>query len=146
MRPRSFTLKTRIRNLELLQLRFEEDQCQARENLPRAKSAWESGTVTTGRGFLDSVCRTITELEDARYRESVAQSKRRQIEELTALQGRSFTHAQEVGDSRIRLDAVMSELERSTNAPKNNAEQPGLEEQGIDLADVRIMYSSPFFF
>lgn len=55
---------------------------------------WKSGNVTTGRGFLESVCRKIAELdEDARYRESVAQSKRRQIEELTGLQNRAYPGA-----------------------------------------------------
>jgi hypothetical protein len=58
---------------------------------------WKSGTVTTGRGLLDSVSRRIAELEeDARYRDTVAETKRRHIEELTGLQGRAFTHVQEL--------------------------------------------------
>ena len=92
---------------------------------------WKSGNVTTGRGFLDSVCRKIAELEeDARYRESVAQSKRRQIEELTGLQDRPFTHAQELADSRNRLETVKAELERSSNATKIGAGQHSSEEPG----------------
>jgi len=88
---------------------------------------WKSGTVTTGRGLLDSISRKIAELEDdARYRDNVAETKRRQIEELTGLQGRSFTHAQELAQSRTRLEELKAELERSTNRTTKESERQAI--------------------
>src|SRR5579871_1021541 len=99
---------------------------------------WKSGNVTTGRGLFDSMSRKIAELEeDARYRDTVAETKRRQIEELTGLQDRSFTHAQELAQSRTRLEEVKAELERSTNPPKNEHDPQTIpNHHGIDLADA----------
>ena len=98
---------------------------------------WKSGTVTTGRGLLDSISRKIAELEeDARYRDNVAETKRRQIEELTGLHGRAFTHGAELKRSRIRLEEVKAELERSTNSPQMHAEavgaSPNIETGAVD--------------
>ena len=105
---------------------------------------WKSGTVTTGRGLLDSVSRKIAELEeDARYRDTVAETKRRQIEELTGLQDRSFTHAQELAQSRTRLEEVKAELERSTNSSKMQGEPeatPSIE--SVELVNATFPSSS----
>src|SRR5947209_4438042 len=50
---------------------------------------WKSGTVTTGRGVIESVTRRIAELpDDATYRDRLAATKRRQIVELACLQTR----------------------------------------------------------
>jgi hypothetical protein len=79
---------------------------------------WKSGNITTGRGMVESVTRKIAELQDdAKYRDRIAESKRRQIVELTGLQDRAFTHADELTQQRRRLEEVMAELEKSTNPP-----------------------------
>jgi hypothetical protein len=84
---------------------------------------WKSGNVTTGKGLLESVSRKMAELdEDARYRDRVAETKRRRIVELTGLENRTFTHAEELEQQRRRLEEVKVELEKSTNttgAPEN---------------------------
>jgi hypothetical protein len=78
---------------------------------------WKSGNVTTGRGLAESVTRRIAELEDdARHRDRIAETKRRQIVELTGLQNRGFTHAEELEQQRRRLQEVKTELEESSNA------------------------------
>jgi N12 class adenine-specific DNA methylase/adenine-specific DNA methylase len=78
---------------------------------------WKSGNITTGRGLTDSVARKMAELEkDARQRDCIAETKRRQIVELTGLQDRAFTHAEELARQRVRLEEVKMELERSTLA------------------------------
>ena len=74
---------------------------------------WKSGNVTTGRGFLESVSRRVAELaDDAALRERIAETKRRQIVELTGLQDRTFTHADELESQRRRLEEVNAELQR----------------------------------
>lgn len=76
---------------------------------------WKSGNITTGRGLAESVTRRIAELQDdAAYRDRLAETKRRQIAELTALQDRSFTHADDLVHHQRRLEQVRSELESST--------------------------------
>jgi hypothetical protein len=78
---------------------------------------WKSGNITTGRGLSESVSRKIAELQDdAQYRERTAETKRRQIVELTGLQNREFTYAQELDQRRQRLQEVKVELAKSTNA------------------------------
>jgi N12 class adenine-specific DNA methylase len=78
---------------------------------------WKSGNITTGRGLAESVSRKMAEFEDdARYRDRIAETKRRQIVELTGLQGRTFTHADELEEQRRRLEEVKTELEKSTSA------------------------------
>jgi hypothetical protein len=77
---------------------------------------WKSGSITTGRGFAESVSRKIAELpDDATQRDRIAETKRRQIVELTGLQNREFTHADELQQQRRRLEEVKLELEKSTN-------------------------------
>jgi hypothetical protein len=77
---------------------------------------WKSGNITTGRGLVESVTRKVAELqEDAGYRDRIAETKRRQIVELTGLQGRAFTHDAELAEQRRRLEEVMMELEKSSN-------------------------------
>ena len=76
---------------------------------------WKSGNITTGRGLAESISRRIAELpDDARYRERTAETKRRQILELTDLQKREFSHAAELAHSRRRLAEVKAELEKSS--------------------------------
>jgi len=77
---------------------------------------WKSGNVTTGRGLVESVTRKVAELpDDAGYRDRIAETKRRQIVELTGLQDRAFTHDDELAEQRRRLEEVMAELEKSSN-------------------------------
>ncbi len=76
---------------------------------------WKSGYVTTGRGLAESVTRKMAELQDdAVQRDGLAQTKRRQIVELTGLQDRTFTHTDDLVQQRIRLEEVKKELEKST--------------------------------
>jgi len=78
---------------------------------------WKSGNITTGRGLAESVSRKIAELDDdARHRDRIAETKRRQIVELTGLQNRAFTHTDELAQQRRRLEEVKAELEKSSNA------------------------------
>ena len=78
---------------------------------------WKSGNITTGRGLAESVSRKIAELDDdARHRDRIAETKRRQIVELTGLQNRAFTHSDELAQQRRRLEDVKLELEKSSNA------------------------------
>src|SRR5205823_11590347 len=78
---------------------------------------WKSGYVSTGPGLAESVTRKMAELQDdALHRDRVAQTKRRQIIELTGLQGRTFTHADELVQQRLRLEEIKQELEKSTTA------------------------------
>jgi len=77
---------------------------------------WKSGNITTGRGLVESVSRKVAELpDDASYRDRIAETKRRQIVELTGLQDRAFTHEEELAEQRRRLEEVMAELEKSPN-------------------------------
>ena len=100
---------------------------------------WKSGNITTGRGFAESVSRKIAELEDdARYRDRIAETKRRQIVELTGLQNRAFTHTDELEQQPRRLEAVKLELEKSTNARRANGHQNGNEAAyGCGARDAR---------
>jgi hypothetical protein len=78
---------------------------------------WKSDNVTTGRGLAESVARRVAELDDdAKQRDRIAETKNRQIAELTGLQDRTFTHAGELERQRQRLEEVMEELEKSSNA------------------------------
>lgn len=78
---------------------------------------WKSGNVTTGRGLAESVSRKMAELEeDAMYRDRVAETKRRQIVELTGLKDRTFTHSDDLAHQRRRLDEVKDALEKSSSA------------------------------
>ena len=77
---------------------------------------WKSGNITTGRGMVESVARKVAELPaDASYRDRIAETKRRQIVELTGLQDRAFTHEEELTHQRRRLEEVMAELEKTSN-------------------------------
>jgi hypothetical protein len=52
---------------------------------------WKSGQITSGCGLAESVARQMAELEeDARYRDNLAKTKRRQIIKLTGLQERDL--------------------------------------------------------
>lgn len=85
---------------------------------------WKSGNITTGRGFIESVSRRVAELaEDAQHRDRIAETKRRQIVELTGLQDRTFTHADELRQQRQRLEEVTAELEKCSNSI-DGSEQP----------------------
>jgi hypothetical protein len=87
---------------------------------------WKSGNITTGRGLAESVTRKMAELEDdARHRDRVAETKRRQIVELTGLQDRAFTHADELVQQRRRLEEVKTELEKSSAAIATADRKPG---------------------
>jgi N12 class adenine-specific DNA methylase len=89
---------------------------------------WKSGNITTGRGFAESVSRKIAELpDDARNRDQIAETKRRQIVELTGLQNREFTHTDELSKQRHRLEVVKLELEKSTNADDGASDENGDE-------------------
>jgi N12 class adenine-specific DNA methylase len=78
---------------------------------------WKSGNITTGRGLAESVARKMAELEDdAKHRDRIAETKRRQIVELTGLQDRTFTHAEELTQQRVRLEEVKAELEKPSTA------------------------------
>jgi len=77
---------------------------------------WKSANITTGRGLVESVARKVAELpDDASYRDRIAETKRRQIVELTGLQDRAFTHDAELAEQRRRHEEVMAELEKSSN-------------------------------
>jgi N12 class adenine-specific DNA methylase len=99
---------------------------------------WKSGTITTCRGLLESVTRKVGELpDDATYRDRIAETKRRQIVELTGLQDRAFTHEDELERQRRRLEEVMAELEKSSNpAGTPDAEQDSAEAAQADFASV----------
>ena len=78
---------------------------------------WKSGNITTGRGLVESVTRKVAELpDDAAYRDRIAETKRRQTVELTGLQGRPFTHEEELAEQRRRLEHVMVELAKSSTS------------------------------
>jgi hypothetical protein len=87
---------------------------------------WKSGNITTGRGLAESVTRKIGELlDDARIRENQAETKHRQITELSGLQDRTFTHADELAQQRQRLTEVKKQLENSSNtADDDRARDP----------------------
>jgi hypothetical protein len=96
---------------------------------------WKSGNITTGRGLIESTFRKINELsDDAAHREKVAETKRRQIAELTGLQNRIFTHGDELMQQRRRLEAVNAELERSSakadtsSVPANDDTPEGVQD------------------
>jgi hypothetical protein len=77
---------------------------------------WKSGNITTGRGLIESITRRISELEeDAKSRDRVAETKRRQILELTGLKDRAFTYEDELLHQRRRLEQVKVELEKCSN-------------------------------
>jgi N12 class adenine-specific DNA methylase/adenine-specific DNA methylase len=101
---------------------------------------WKSAHVTTGRGFIESVCRKIAELpDDARYRDGVADSKRRQTVELAGLQDRAFTHADELDRQRRRLEKVKARLERSSNT---DGTEPGNDELGNSDSPIGSQYAA----
>src|SRR5205085_1915184 len=86
---------------------------------------WKSGNITTGRGLAESVTRKIAELpDDAKHRDTVTQTKRRQIAELTGLQDRAFTYSDELVQQRGRLAEIKKELENlsSTKSATGNPE------------------------
>lgn len=94
---------------------------------------WKSGHVTTGRGFLESLARRIAELpEDANARNRVADAKRRQIIELSGLEDRPFTHAEELVQQRHRLEQVNAMLAdyagNDAGAQGGDAEEPSASE------------------
>lgn len=92
---------------------------------------WKSGNVTTGRGLLEAVCRRIADLpQDARSREELGETKRRQIVELTGLQDRPFAYIKELLERRHRLEEIKSELERSTQ--QRAADTTGQGEEPAD--------------
>lgn len=83
---------------------------------------WKSGNITTGRGLVESVTRKVAELpDDAAYRDRIAETKRRQIVELTGLKDRAFTHEEEMAEQRRRFEEVMRTLEKGSDAPDNGA-------------------------
>ena len=80
---------------------------------------------TTGRGLAESVTRKVAELpDDAGYRDRIAETKRRQIVELTGLQDRAFTHDAELAEQRRRLEEVMAELEKSSSPSDVDHDSP----------------------
>lgn len=101
---------------------------------------WKSGHITTGRGLVDAVTRKIAELEeDARYRDRIAETKRRQIVELAGLQNRIFTHDDELAQQRRRLEEVKEELEKSSNQSDTVTEvanaNPGMRWVELNIED-----------
>jgi hypothetical protein len=92
---------------------------------------WKSGNITTGRGLAESVSRKIAELDDdARQRDRTAETKRRQVVELTGLQNRAFTHTDELAQQWRRLEEVKIELEKSSNASDTASDS---ETQAIEV-------------
>lgn len=101
---------------------------------------WKSGHITTGRGLVDAVARKIAELEeDARYRDRISETKRRQIVELAGLQNRIFTHDDELAQQRRRLEEVKEELEKSSNQSDTVTEvanaNPGMRWVELNIED-----------
>lgn len=91
---------------------------------------WKSGNITTGRGFIESVTRRVAELaDDATQRERIAETKRRQIAELTGLRDRTFTYADELVGHRQRLEEINAELEKSTSS--TDEQQPDQDAEAL---------------
>src|SRR5439155_5080623 len=88
---------------------------------------WKSGNITTGRGLIESVTRRIFELEDdAKSRDRIAETKRRQILELTGVKDRAFTYDDELAHQRRRLEQIKAELEKSSNQSGTTNGEPAL--------------------
>jgi hypothetical protein len=75
---------------------------------------WKSGNITTGRGFVESIARKMTELDDdAKHRDQLADTKRRRIVELAGIQDRTFAYQQELVQQKMRLVEIKLELQRT---------------------------------
>ncbi|HWB55182.1 MAG TPA: helicase-related protein [Tepidisphaeraceae bacterium] len=99
---------------------------------------WKSGHVTTGRGLAESVYRKVAELEeDAKQRERLAETKRRQMTELAGLQNRQFTHAEELLQQRRRLEEIKKQLENLTSKAdaQTTADEAGYSEESLVVGD-----------